>query len=121
MQLREASSKIMLKESRVKKHRKVRKKIVGTKDRPRLSVFRSNQHIFAQIIDDKASKTYVSSSDLTVSSGSKKTKAYEVGKKLAAKALKLKIKKVVFDRGGFLYNGRVAELGRGAREGGLEF
>ena len=59
--------------------------------------------------------------DLTVNSGSKKAKAYEAGKKLAAKALKLKIKKVVFDRGGFLYNGRVAELGRGAREGGLEF
>lgn len=111
----------MLKDLRVRKHRKVRKKIIGTKDRPRLSVFRSNQHIFAQIIDDRASKTYVSVSDLVVSSGSKKAKAYEAGKQLAAKALKLKIKKVVFDRGGFLYSGRIAEFGRGAREGGLEF
>lgn len=111
----------MKKESRVRKHIKIRKRIYGTKDRPRLSVFRSNQHIFAQLIDDAAGKTLASASDLTVKKGSKKAKAYEVGKLLAAKALKLKIKKVVFDRGGFLYIGRVAELGKGAREGELEF
>ncbi len=111
----------MLKDLRIKKHKKIRKKIIGTKDRPRLSVFRSNQHIFAQIIDDQASKTLAFVSDLAVSSGSKKSRAYEAGKQLAAKALKLKIKKVVFDRGGFLYTGRVAEFGKGAREGGLEF
>jgi len=111
----------MEKAARIKKHLKIRKRIYGTPERPRLAVFRSNQHIFAQIIDDKASSTLVSVSDLTLSSGSKKAKAYDAGKKLAAKALKLKIKKVVFDRGGFLYNGRVAEFGKGAREGGLEF
>ncbi len=111
----------MKKEARIRKHLKIRKRIYGTPERPRLAVFRSNQHIFAQIIDDKVSNTLVSVSDLTLSSGSKKAKAYEVGKKLATKALKLKIKKVVFDRGGFLYNGRVAEFGKGAREGGLEF
>ncbi len=94
---------------------------MGTSDRLRLAVFRSNQHIFAQIIDDKAGKTLTAASDLGVNSGSKKVKAYDVGKRLAVKALKLKIKKVVFDRGGFLYHGRVAEFGRGAREGGLEF
>lgn len=111
----------MKKESRVRKHIKIRKRIYGTKDRPRLSVFRSNQHIFAQLIDDAAGKTLASVSDLVAKKGSKKAKAYETGKLLAAKAFKLKIKKVVFDRGGFLYIGRVAELGKGAREGGLEF
>lgn len=111
----------MYKVLRVRKHKKVRKKIIGTKDRPRLAVFRSNQHIYAQIIDDQAGKTLAAVSDLAINSGPKKERAYEVGKKLAAGALKLKIKKVVFDRGGFLYNGRVAEFGRGAREGGLEF
>lgn len=110
----------MNKDSRIKKHAKIRKRIYGMPERPRLSVFRSNQHIFGQIIDDKAGKTYVSVSDLDVSSGSKKSRAYEAGKQLAVKALKLKIKKVVFDRGGFLYTGRVAEFGKGAREGGLE-
>lgn len=111
----------MNKSSRIKKHLKIRKRIYGTPERPRLAVFRSNQHIFAQIIDDKAGKTLAAASDLVASSGSKKVKAYDAGKRLAVKALKLKIKKVVFDRGGFLYNGRVVELSRGAREGGLEF
>lgn len=111
----------MNKDSRIKKHAKIRKRIYGMPERPRLSVFRSNQHIFGQIIDDKAGETYASVSDLAVSSGSKKERAYEAGKRLAEKALKLKIKKVVFDRGGFLYTGRVAEFSKGAREGGLEF
>ncbi len=111
----------MKKENRVRKHIKIRKRIFGTRFKPRLAVFRSNQHIFAQLIDDAAGKTLVSVSDLAVKIGSKKAKAYEAGKLLAAKVLKLKIKKVVFDRGGFLYIGRVAELGKGAREGGLEF
>lgn len=111
----------MLKNLRVRKHKKIRKKIMGTKDRPRLAVFRSSQHIYAQIIDDQTGKTLVSVGDLAVNSGPKKDKAYGAGKKLAEKALKLKIKKVVFDRGGFLYTGRVAEFGKGAREGGLEF
>lgn len=106
--------------SRIKRHLRVRKYLSGTKECPRLSVFRSNKHIVAQIIDDSISKTLVLVSD-AVSKITKTQKAYDVGKKLAEKALKLKIKKVVFDRGGFLYHGRIAELGRGAREGGLEF
>ena len=106
---------------RIKRHNKVRKRIIGTKDRPRLSVFRSNQHIYAQIIDDQTGKTLAAVADLNLDKMQKSKKAYEVGKKLAEKAQKLKIKKVVFDRGGFLYHGRVAELGKGAREGGLEF
>lgn len=111
----------MKKESRIKRHLRVRKYIYGTADKPRLAVFRSSQHIYAQIIDDKLSKTLVAVTDLKMTNGQKTKKAYEVGKTLAQKALKLKIKKVVFDRGGFLYHGRVAELSKGAREGGLEF
>lgn len=111
----------MNKQLRIKRHKKVRKRIMGTKDRPRLAVFRSNKHIFAQIIDDKEGKTLVFASDLKMTQDQKRKKAFEVGKELAAKAAKLKIKKIVFDRGGFLYHGRIAELGKGAREGGLEF
>lgn len=110
----------MHKETRVRKHKKIRKEIRGTKDRPRLAVFRSNQHIYAQIIDDSQSKTLVVSSDLK-ETGTKKEKALKVGKSLAAAALKKKITTVVFDRGGFLYQGRIAELAKGAREGGLKF
>lgn len=110
----------MNKALRLGKHKKIRRKIIGTKDRPRLSVFRSNQHILAQIIDDSAGKTLVSASDYK-ETGRKLEKAYNVGKMLAQKALKIKIKNVVFDRGGFLYQGRVAELAKGAREGGLNF
>lgn len=90
----------------------MRKIKLRIKDRPRLSVFRSSKYVYAQIIDDSVSKT------LTSANGKK---AYEVGKKLAEKALKLKIKNVIFDRGGFLYHGRVAELAKGARDGGLIF
>lgn len=111
----------MYKVLRLRKHKKIRKKITGTKEQPRLAVFRSNQHIYAQIIDDQSGKTLASDSDLRMDKSQKSKKAYEVGKELAAKALKAKIKKVVFDRGGFLYHGRVAELSKGAREGGLEF
>lgn len=110
----------MKKISRERKHQKVRRRIVGTTDRPRLCVFRSNQHIFAQIIDDTTQKTLVSASDAKIA-GTKKEKAYNVGKSLAEKGAKLKITTVVFDRGGFLYQGRVAEVARGAREGGLKF
>lgn len=114
-------SQNMEKESRERKHLKIRKKIFGTSNRPRLSVFRSNQHIFAQVIDDTLGKTLASADDLKMDKLPKRQKAYEVGKKLAMQLQKLKIKKVVFDRGGFLYHGRVAELGKGAREGGLDF
>lgn len=98
----------------------MRKRIMGTKDRPRLSVFRSNQHIVAQIIDDSENKTLVFAADFK-EKGTKAQKAYNVGKSLADKALNCKIKTVVFDRGGFLYQGRVAEVAKGAREGGLKF
>lgn len=107
--------------SRVRRHEKIRKTIIGTSNCPRLSVFRSNKYIYAQIIDDQAGKTLIAAGDLKMSKEQKSKRAYEVGKKLAEKALKAKIKKVVFDRGGFLYHGRVADLARGAREAGLEF
>lgn len=110
----------MKRESRKKRHIRIRKNIRGTDKSPRLSVFRSNQHIYAQIIDDSKGKTIVSVSDLK-ETGNKKEKAYKAGKNLAEKALKHKITTVVFDRGGFLYHGRVEELARGAREGGLKF
>ena len=110
----------MEKESRIRKHQKIRKNILGTKDRPRLAVFRSNQHIIAQIIDDSLGRTLISASDYK-EKGNKVQKAYNVGKNLAEKALKSKIRTVVFDRGGFLYQGRIAELAKGAREGGLKF
>ncbi len=111
----------MYKSLRVRKHTRVRKKIAGTKDKPRLAVFRSGRHIYAQIIDDQVGKTLAWANDFKLAKEQKAKKAYEVGKELAEKALKIKIKKVVFDRGGFLYHGRVAELSKGAREGGLEF
>lgn len=92
---------------------------MGTGDRPRLSVFRSGKHIYAQIIDDTRGQTLVAESDLKIEKIKKTEKAYIIGKKLAEKALKKKIKTVVFDRGGFLYHGRVAAVAKGAREGGL--
>lgn len=111
----------MRKEARIKRHKTIRKHLGGAKECPRLSVFRSNKHIYAQIIDDFLNKTLVSVSDIKMNKVKKSQKAYEAGKKLAEKAVKLKIKNVVFDRGGFLYHGRIAELARGAREGGLKF
>lgn len=111
----------MKKESRIRRHKSIRKTISGTKQCPRLVVFRSSRHIFAQVIDDLESETIASASDLKIGKDTKIKKAYEVGKEIAAKLLKIKIKKVVFDRGGFLYHGRVAEVAKGAREGGLKF
>lgn len=111
----------MNKQLRIKRHKKIRRKIFGTSNRPRLAVFRSSQHIYAEIIDDQTGKTLAEANDLQMKKEPKTKKAYEAGQKLAAKALKLKIKQVVFDRGGFLYNGRVENLAKGAREGGLEF
>jgi len=93
---------------------------MGTKDRPRLSVYRSSQHIVAQIIDDTQNKTLLYVADYK-EKGTKLQKAYNVGKVLAEKGAKLKIKQVVFDRGGFLYQGRIAEVAKGARVGGLKF
>lgn len=114
-------------EARVRKHLRVRKKVSGTASRPRLNVFRSLKHIYAQIIDDDKGYTLVAAStldtelkDLGTAKGNKNA-AQEVGKLIARKALKDGIKKVVFDRGGYLYHGRVKTLAEAAREEGLEF
>ena len=105
---------------RVRVHKKVRAKISGTSDIPRLSVFRSNRFIYAQLIDDVSGKTVASASDLG-GKGTKTERAKSAGKKIAEAAKGKKITKVVFDRGGFSYAGRVKALADGAREGGLVF
>ncbi len=109
---------------RLKRHVRVRGKISGTSGRPRLNVYRSNANIYAQIIDDVAGVTLVSASTLDKEFngyGGNKEAAREVGKMIAARAKAKGITAVVFDRGGYVYHGRVAELAEGAREGGLEF
>lgn len=111
----------MYKFTRVARHKKVRKKVTSGENRPRLAVYRSNQHIYAQIIDDLKGMTVVSSSDLKIEGGKKVEKAMKVGEEIAKSALSKKIRRVVFDRGGFRYHGRVAALAAGARKGGLEF
>ena len=114
-------------EIRKRKHLRVRKKISGTPERPRLCVFRSNSHIYAQVIDDMAGKTLASASTLDkeikekVSFGGNIEGASEVGKLVAQRALAQGIETVVFDRGGYLYHGRVAALAAAARETGLNF
>ncbi len=101
---------------------RVRSVVSGTEQRPRLSVFRANRHIYAQLIDDVSGKTLaaVSSKDITAK-GKKVSIASEVGKAIAAKGLEKKIEAVVFDRGGNAYHGRIKALAEGAREGGLKF
>lgn len=115
-------------EARLRKHLRVRKKIKkGTAERPRLNVFRSLSHIYAQIIDDTTGNTLVAASTLDealkgkISFGGNKEAAKEVGKLVAQKAVDKGIKLVVFDRGGYIYHGRVKELADAAREAGLEF
>ena len=111
--------------ARVKRHLRVRNKVAGTAERPRLAVYRSEKNIYAQIIDDVARTTLVSAStldkDFESKVGSNKEAARAVGKMIAAKALEKDIKEVVFDRGGYVYHGRVKELADGAREAGLKF
>ena len=109
---------------RVKRHNRVRGKISGTAERPRLSVFRSESNIYAQIIDDVAGNTLVSASTVEKAfegNGSNCEAAKKIGAVIAERALQKGIEEVVFDRGGYIYHGRVAELAEGAREGGLEF
>ena len=110
---------------RVERHKRVRKDVHGTNAVPRLNVFRSNSNIFAQIIDDEEGKTLVAASsldkDLKLKNGSNVEAASKVGEKIAKLAVKANIKKVVFDRGGYLYHGRVEALANAARENGLEF
>ena len=110
-------------EARVKRHLRVRAKVSGTSTCPRLSVFRSNANISAQIIDDTNGTTLVSSSstNLKLENGSNIDAASKVGADIAKKALASNITNVVFDRGGYVYHGRVASLADGAREGGLQF
>ena len=110
-------------EVRKRRHTRVRNKVSGTAECPRLNVFRSNTQIFAQIIDDVKGTTLVSSSsvELKIKNGGNAEGAALVGKDIAEKALKAKIKNVVFDRGGYLYHGRVKALAEAARENGLEF
>ena len=109
--------------ARLKRHARIRNKISGTAACPRLCVFRSLKNIYAQVIDDVNGVTLVSASSLELKEtyGGNKDAAKEVGKLVAEKAIKAGIKEVVFDRSGYLYHGRVAELATGAREGGLEF
>lgn len=102
------------------KHLRIRKRVIGIADRPRVAVFRSNQHIYAQLIDDTKSVTLAQESDLKLK-GNKKDRALSVGEQLAKKALALKVKQIVFDRGGFVYHGRVLNVAEGLRKGGLEF
>jgi len=110
---------------RVARHERVRKTLIGTSAVPRLCVFRSNNAIYAQIIDDQTRTTLVSASSLEkslkIKNGSNVEAAKIVGKEIAEKAKKAKITKVVFDRGGYLYHGRVKALAEAARENGLEF
>jgi len=129
-------------EKRHRRHKRVRAKISGAAKRPRLCVFRSAKHIYAQLIDDEKGKTLIAASDLELKKPrrkaasqpqGKKTKkemaarsgktaiAYEVGKLIAQKAIKKKIEKIVFDRGGYKYHGRVKALAEGARSAGLKF
>lgn len=112
------------KKARIRRHKRVRGKISGTPDCPRLCVFRSTNNIYAQIIDDVNGVTLVSASSLDKSidgNGGNKTAAKAVGKLIAERAADKKITDVVFDRGGNIYHGRVKELAEGAREGGLNF
>jgi len=109
-------------EARVRRHRRVRGKIAGTAERPRLVVFRSNRGISAQLVDDETGRTLASASwKGTTGSGSKTEQANAVGKALADSAKKAGIESCVFDRAGYLFHGRVKALAEGAREGGLQF
>jgi len=121
-------------EARQRRHERVRRKVRGTKERPRLCVYRSLGHMYVQIVDDDAGRTLVAASSLELDLSAEKAGADEkkpvgrktlrsaaVGRMIAEKALEQGIKRVIFDRGGFLYHGRVAALADAARKGGLEF
>jgi large subunit ribosomal protein L18 len=113
-------------ESRIRRHRRVRKKVHGTAERPRLAVFRSNKHLIAQVIDDDAGRTLAAAptaeaEQRAAGSGSTVDAASRIGKLLAERAKAAGIEQVVFDRGGFIYHGRIAALAAAARDAGLEF
>ncbi|HRQ40619.1 MAG TPA: 50S ribosomal protein L18 [Chloroflexota bacterium] len=118
---------IKSREARKRRHRRIRAKMSGTAERPRLNVFRSLEHIYVQVIDDLAGQTIVSASTVDknlradLEGKTKKEQATLVGKAVAERAQAAGVKQVVFDRGGYLYHGRIRALADGAREGGLEF
>lgn len=113
----------LARQRRERRHRTIRKRIVGTSERPRFNVFRSSQHIYVQIIDDAAGATLAAASSLETPArdGAKSARARAVGQLAAERARAKGITRVVFDRGGYLYHGRVQAVADGAREGGLEF
>jgi large subunit ribosomal protein L18 len=119
--------KLTRRESKARRHRRIRGKVHGSPERPRLSVFRSNEHIYAQVIDDTQQHTLVSASTLeadlksSLSSSANCEASAQVGKLIAVRALEKGISKVVFDRGGNLYHGRIQALAEAAREAGLDF
>jgi large subunit ribosomal protein L18 len=115
---------LTVRQARLRRHKRVRHRVLGTAERPRLVVFRSNRGITAQLVDDVEAKTLASAGNGDLKKtfkGTKTEQAAEVGKLLAAAAQKAGIESVVFDRGGYLYHGRVKALADGAREGGLKF
>ena len=116
-------SQLTTRQRRERRHKRVRRDVFGTAERPRLVVFRSNRGIAAQLVDDAEGKTLAAASwlDKRSAKGAKTDQAVEVGKLLAANAKKAGIERAVFDRGGYLYHGRVKALADAAREGGLEF
>jgi len=117
-------STLTKRQARERRHRRIRGKVAGTAERPRLAVFRSNRGIFAQLIDDETGKTLAGASWLGLAKtfkGNKSEQAAEVGKALAKAAKAAGVETCVFDRGGYLYHGRVKALADGAREGGLQF
>ena len=105
--------------ARLHRHARVRRKVNGTPERPRLAVYRSNRHIYAQLVDDRAARTLVAASDAELADGNKTARAARVGKLLAERAKEAGVAQAVFDRGGRLYHGRVKALADGAREAGL--
>lgn len=111
--------------ARLRRHRRVRKRVGGSANRPRLAIFRSARHIYAQIVDDTTGRTLASAStldaDLRSTNGDKKARAARVGTLIAERAKAAGVSRVAFDRGGFAYQGRIASLADAAREGGLEF
>jgi large subunit ribosomal protein L18 len=119
--------KLTRKESKQRRHRRIRGKVTGSEERPRLAVFRSNEHIYAQVIDDTKHHTIVAASSVepdlksNLASGSNREASAQVGKLIAARSLEKGITQVVFDRGGNLYHGRIKALAEAAREAGLDF
>ncbi|OHA84377.1 MAG: 50S ribosomal protein L18 [Candidatus Yonathbacteria bacterium RIFCSPLOWO2_01_FULL_47_33b] len=108
-------------EKRIRRHRRIRAKVIGTAERPRLAVFKSNLYVYAQLIDDIKGTTLASSSDMSLKGKTKTERAKMAGEALAKVAKAKGITQVTFDRGGFIYTGRVRALAEGAREGGLAF